>query len=386
VKPQHALLSASSSGKWIACPRSAHAEILFPNTSSVYSLQGTCAHFVLLEQRLRAYLGQPVKKMPPELAPFDTPELREVVAEAEQFLIGLIEAARKTDANALVLIEERTDLGHIVPEGFGTVDLSIIYNRRLIVADYKHGQGIRVSAKNNSQGRLYASGLLKAYGFLFDIREVHIHIVQPRIGNFSQEIVGADELIHWGETVAKPSAQLAWNGKGEFNPGEHCTDYFCRARFTCEARKQTALAVMRADFSLKPPEFLSSEDKLAVLQLGPLVVKWIHEITAQLEASALEGEVIPGHKLVLGRSIRKYTDPDAIVKTLIDAGLSEDQFMEKSLLGLTALEKSLGKKRFAELLSSFIEKATGKPTLVSESDPRPAFTPAAQLVADFLKS
>jgi hypothetical protein len=383
---RHALLSASGSGKWMACTKSAHAEIPFANTPSAYALEGTCAHFVLLEQRMRAYLGQPVRTMPADLAPYDTPDLREVVAEAESFLIGLIEAARKIDPNALVLLEERTDFSHVAPEAFGTVDFGLIYDGTLVIGDYKHGQGVRVSPWNNSQGRLYACGLLNIYECLFGIREVHIYIVQPRIGNIACEKISVKDLNYWADSVARPRAKMAWNNEGEFQPGAHCTDYFCGARFTCEARKQKALAFMRSDFSLKPPEFLSPEDKRFVLQIGPFVVKWIHENNAQLETAALEGEVIPGHKLVLGRSIRRYTNPDAIAKTLSEAGLPEELFMEKSLLGLTALEKSLGKQKFAELLSSFIEKAGGKPTLVPESDPRPAFTPAAQLVADFLKS
>jgi hypothetical protein len=57
---------------------------------------------------------------------------------------------------------------------------------------------------------------------------------------------------------------------------------------------------------------------------------------------------------------------------------------EKSLLGITAMEKVLGKKEFARLLEELVVKPVGKPTLVPEGDKRPALTASASADVDFL--
>ena len=83
--------------------------------------------------------------------------------------------------------------------------------------------------------------------------------------------------------------------------------------------------------------------------------------------------------MVEGRSNRKYTNETAVIQVVSDAGF--DPF-EKKLLGITAMQKLLGKARFEELLGAYIEKPQGKPTLVPESDKRPAMNTAK---SDFME-
>jgi hypothetical protein len=76
--------------------------------------------------------------------------------------------------------------------------------------------------------------------------------------------------------------------------------------------------------------------------------------------------------LAAGKSQRRYRDADKVANRLEEAGIDPAAIYERNLLGVTALERMLGKKRFGELLSDLIEKPTGQPVLVPESDPRPA--------------
>ena len=55
---------------------------------------------------------------------------------------------------------------------------------------------------------------------------------------------------------------------------------------------------------------------------------------------------------------------------------------KKSLVGITEMEKLLGKKRFAEVLGKLVYKPKGKNTLVPESDKRQEVM-AATAEADF---
>ena len=88
---------------------------------------------------------------------------------------------------------------------------------------------------------------------------------------------------------------------------------------------------------------------------------------------AISGKEWNGWKLVEGRSNRKYVHEDAVIQAVTDAGFDP---YEKKLLGITAMQKRLGKAKFDELLTAYIEKPQGKPTLVPESDKRPAMNNA----------
>ena len=88
---------------------------------------------------------------------------------------------------------------------------------------------------------------------------------------------------------------------------------------------------------------------------------------------AISGKQFPGFKVVEGRSNRRYTNPDAVVAVVTDAGYDP---YERKLMGVTAMTKLLGSKKFNALLGSLIEKPQGKPTLVPESDKRPAMNNA----------
>lgn len=69
----------------------------------------------------------------------------------------------------------------------------------------------------------------------------------------------------------------------------------------------------------------------------------------------------------------KLEDVRAVLDAVEKAGFDP---YEKKLLGITAMQKLLGKSRFDELLTTYIEKPQGKPTLVPDSDKRPAMNTA----------
>ena len=90
-------------------------------------------------------------------------------------------------------------------------------------------------------------------------------------------------------------------------------------------------------------------------------------------SQALQGVRYPGYKVVEGRSARKYTSEDAVAQVVSGAGY--DPYTHK-VLGLTEMQKLLGKQKFNELLAAFIVKPQGKPVLVPETDKRPIMNTA----------
>ena len=198
-------------------------------------------------------------------------------------------------------------------------------------------------------------------------------IYQPRRENINTWEISREELLQWAENTLKPIAAIAFAGEGEFCSGEWCG--FCKAKHNCRARAEANLMLAKHDFRL--PELLEDSEIEFILSRVDELASWANDVKEYALKRAVSGKGWHGWKLVEGRSIRKFTSEDEVIKAVCKAGF--DPF-EKKLLGITAMQKLLGKARFDELLSGLITKSKGKPTLVPESDKRPEVSSA---VLDF---
>jgi Protein of unknown function (DUF2800) len=387
VEPAHAKLSASGSAKWLTCTPSARLEDKFPNEDTSFSKEGTFGHAVF-EHRLSIYLGRDTEYMfedkIPGHAEFWSQELSDSVGLAVDVALEHIEEARLECADPIILLEQRLDFSQWVPEGFGTGDMLIITNSYTKVLDLKMGKGIAVDAAGNSQFRLYMLGAYHTYGHLYDIQEVRGVVLQPRLNNWSTETLEVDELLNWAQQVVIPAAMSAWAGTGDFVAGDHCSSSFCRARFTCRARAEHNLEVARQDFAMLDPELMTDAQIAKVLTKADDAIKWLNDCKSYaLTQATTKGAKFDGFKLVEGRSNRVISNPDELAKRLIAAGTPEAVLYERSMLGLTALEKAVGKKVLASASADLITKPPGKPVLVPLDDKREAINSTASAIADF---
>lgn len=357
----HALLGASSSHRWLHCTPSARLEEQFENTTSTFAEEGTAAH-ALGEYKIRTFLGENVER---PRSDYDSEELEEYTDVYLTLAMEFIAKAREACTDPLILVEQRLDYACYVPEGFGTGDLIIVADGTLDIVDLKYGRGIAVSAKDNPQMKLYALGALTLFDVLYDIEIVRMTICQPRLENISSYEIKASELLEWAETELKPKASMAYKGEGDFLTGEHCR--FCRARQTCRARTEHFLELAQYDFVL--PALLEDEEIIQILPLAEKLASWANDIYAYATEKALnENKEWSGYKLVEGRSNRKYKCEQEVISKLVEAGYKD--IYKQSLLGLSEMEKLLGKNVFNELISPLVEKPQGKLTLVPISDKR----------------
>jgi len=280
-----------------------------------------------------------------------------------------VEAAKQTCADPVVMIEQRVDFSRWVASGFGTADCLIIADGTLKIIDYKHGRGIMVDSTENPQMQCYALGALELFDGIYDIDTVRMTIYQPRRDNISTYELTKDELYHWADEVLKPTADLAFAGDGNFLCGEWCG--FCKAKHDCRARADTNMELARYDFKLPP--LLTNEDIEDILSKVDDLIAWAADIKEYALQQAISGKDWTGYKLVEGRSNRRYTNETVVADAVSRAGFDP---YERKILGVTAMQKLLGKSRFDELLAAYIEKPQGKPTLVPESDKRPAMNTA----------
>ncbi len=363
----HAVLSASASERWLHCTPSARLGEAYEDKGSDYAAEGTDAH-ELCEFQLKEALGLEAQN-PIENLTWYNEEMEECARDYVAYVIEQLELARQTCSDPVVMIEQRVDFSRWVQEGFGTADCIIIADGTMNVIDMKFGKGIEVSADHNPQMMLYALGSLEIFDGIYDIDTVQMTIFQPRKSNISVCVMGKDELLEWAETELKPKAELAYSGEGEFHCGDWCR--FCKAKAECRERAEANLAIARHDF--KDPPLLDNDEIAEILDKVDALTSWASDVKEYALQQAISGKEWTGWKLVEGRSNRKYTNEDAVATAIQNAGFDP---YERKILGITAMQKLLGKAKFEELLSSYIEKPQGKPTLVPESDKRPAMNTA----------
>lgn len=362
---KHAICSASSSERWIQCPPSAKLNAAAGDMGSTYAQQGTDAHSKC-EYLLRKALGQKAKDPTEDLTWYNQ-EMEDCCEAYRDFVLEQVEDARQTCSDPFVGVEQRLDYSRWVPEGAGTGDCVIVADDLLHIIDFKYGVGVPVSADHNSQLMCYALAALDTFDGLYTIRRVRLSIFQPRRENVNTWETTVDELLRWADEVLAPAAKLAYAGEGEFHAGDHCR--FCRIRETCRARAEYNMELMR--YAFEEPAELSNEEIADILPKIDSLTAWAADVKDYALQQALNGATFPGFKVVEGRSNRKYTDEAVVASIVQSAGYDP---YEKKVLGITAMTKALGKKKFEELLGGYITKPRGKPVLAAESDARPEYT------------
>ena len=323
----------------------------FPDNTTDAAAEGTAAH-ALAEFKLKRRLKQQAER---PVSSYDDEEMEDVTDGYADFVMNEVKRRR----NPQVYIERRIDFSAYVPGGFGTIDALIVSSGRVHVIDFKYGRGIQVEAEHNPQLMLYAAGALLEFGG----KRAQMTIYQPRRGNIRSFEMTAIQLAKWAEKVLKPKAELAFKGAGEPVTGPWCG--FCRAQVKCKARAEEALKTAQAEF--KKPDLLTDEELNEILKKSAEMRKWLEAVESYALKEALDGKKWEGMKLVAGRSVRKYTDTDAVIRSAAAAGYTDIY----ELLSPAKLEKVLGKSEFERLIGQYTVRAEGSPLLVKESDKRP---------------
>ncbi len=364
---KHAFLSASASHRWLECPPSAKLCSEQEDRASPYAQQGTDCH-ELCAYLVEKSLGREVTD-PTENLTFYDQEMQDCAESYCSHVTEQIKAAKQHCPDPQILIEQRLDFSRWVENGFGTGDCVIVSDDVLQIIDYKHGLGVLVSAEKNPQMMCYALGALELFDGLYDIEEIRMTIFQPRRENVSTFSMTKDQLLTWADEVLKPTAALAYEGKGEFKAGDHCQ--FCKVKATCRKRAEYNLELAKYDFEM--PSTLEETEVVAILPKIDGLMSWAADLKEYALQQALSGTHYEGFKVVEGRANRKYSDEAAVATAAEKAGFDP---YEKKLLGITAMTSLMGKKKFEEVLGGYITKPQGKPALVPESDKRPAMNTA----------
>ena len=365
------LFSPSASARLLACPGSAKASMGLPDQMSLFADEGHDAH-ALAEIRLSERLGFSTKEKVEDLTWYSQ-EMEDYISEYVSYVMEHVEEAKAKCPDATVLVEQRVAAPKYDESLFGSTDVAIIADSELTIIDLKYGRGVPVSAKENTQEMCYGLCAMETFGSLYDIERIKLCIFQPRIGNVSEWELTVEELYKWADGVLKPGIEKIRSGSEEFNPSRHCI--FCKAKPICKALRDKNLELAKHEFR---PAFLMDDSEIEeVLDKADDFTNWINSVKEFALEDAMRGKRYEHYKLVEGRSNRKYSDDDAVIAKVKEAGYSP---FEEKLLSVTAMQSRLGKSKFEEILGGLIVKPKGKLTLVSRDDKRPEVNPAQ---ADF---
>lgn len=367
----HAILSASSSNRWTHCTPSALINAQLPDKDTAFSKEGTCAHS-LCEHLVKMALGFPTRDPTEDLDYYDA-EMQEC---AESYRDFVLDSLVEDGPDAKAYIEQHLDYSRWVKDGFGTGDCVILSDKYLHIIDFKYGRGIEVPASGedgygNTQLMCYALGALDTFEVLYSFDTIKLSIFQPRLGHYDTFTMSKEKLLEWAENVLRPKAELACQGAGEFEAGSWCR--FCKISGTCRTRADVQLAIARAEF--REASVMSPFELSELLPKLYEMSTWISDVKEAALQEALNGTEIPNYKIVEGRSVRTYRDKVEAAEAVKKAGYDP---YDKTILGLTKMKKLLGQEKFDEIIAPLLIKPAGKPTLVPESDKRPAWSSAAQ--------
>lgn len=375
----HALLSPSSSHRWMNCTPSARLEENIPSTGSAASEEGTVAH-ELAEHAIRKYLAGEYTPLldelpvPKEIAgnEYYSPEMDKYVTDYVCYVCDIYEL----EEGAKMSIERKFDLTRYVPECFGSCDCDIVGETVINVIDLKYGKGVQVDANGNSQLMMYAIGVLNSLEpqHRSKIGKVRMHIAQVRLGNYSVFELSARDLTHWAIHVLRPTAEKAFAGHGEAKVGAHCK--FCKFKAQCRAQRDALVNEFETHGETKA---LSLEEIGDILNKADMFSDWLSSVKQFAMSEALSGKRVNGWKLVEGRSARVIKDEAEALKRLTEAGFDRETLINTKIKGIGDLERTVGKKLLTVLLEGVIIKPKGAPTLAPESDKREPIQPTLDM-------
>ena len=374
---EHALLSPSSSSRWLNCTPSARLAENAENKSSVYAEEGTLFHeiceYCLAQWNAGVWEPDPFGEELPELKddhlmhPLFKQEMFKHARNYCDFVMNENYNLEKSDGACKMLLEEKVDISEYAPECFGSVDCQLVGRDTLIVIDLKYGEGVKVYAERNTQMMLYALGAIKGRP---SIKTVRLVIAQVRLNHFDVWEISANDLLQWADKVLKPTAKKAFAGKGEQKMGDWCG--FCPVKAQC--RKQYEAVVNDFD-KYEYPELLTEEEICDLIEKIDKYKGWLESVNKFVYDEALRGHKWKGYKLVSGRSSRVITDEEAIRQDLLSKKYLEDEIFNIKLKGIGDLEKLVGKKQFSALYGQYVKSKPGNPKLVPDSAPGDEINP-----------
>ena len=375
----HAKYSPSKLSRIIACPGSARytQDSEDKQASSTYADEGTLLHLVTSES-----LDMDQFILPSTL--ILKYNLVDDQCQAVQECLDYAFALVHSQPTASYIVESRVSLAGFVdsttcPEledVAGTLDFSLTTkDNDLYVADWKYGAGIEVEA-STPQLKAYALGRIATPGNLTKFRNIYLTVVQPRARSgetIKQLVLSPAQLYHWLRMDLVPALTLINAKHPVYRPSDEACRW-CPVKRTCDARHAHVQELAQQVFSVHG-QLPVVEDSAIVdlLAQAPLLISYLKDLEDFIVSKLLHGVPVTGYKLVAGKSNRAWADESKAKDFLLVKGLDDQLLHTFKFKSPAQVEKLVSKQlKVDPEFQSLIVKPEGRPTLVKESDKRPA--------------
>jgi hypothetical protein len=388
----------------MACPGSVVLEAAYPNDSSPYAAEGTCAHDLAA-----SVLTDPEFVIPVGETKLVDGYAIKVTQDMADHVMDYCRLVWERSEGKTLLVEQSVPIGHLTGEegATGTSDAIIIdYDQEAIeVIDLKYGAGVKVYAEDNHQMQMYALGALHEHSLISDFSWATMVIHQPRMNHvaewhistaelerFAEQVCISSQYVEAGHNSAYETHERGWTDQ-YLIPGEkQCR--FCKAKATCPALREEVMSIAGPatahDFAEFVPDVPNAEtgDNYLSMAMGKvdLVEAWCKAVRAETERRLLAGEAVDGWKLVEGRKGNRAWANEEAVEEMFKRSfrLRDDEMYTKKLISPTAAEKLLKEtpKRLKRAMD-LTTRAEGKPSVAPAADRRPALAVNVTTVEDF---
>lgn len=403
----HAELGPSKWDQWGNCPGSIVLGEGLPNKSNDYADEGTAAHELLANCIDGGLDAEDLLGKEYEVNGKIWTVTRDM-ADAVDAALNYIRDRVNPERGDVLYSEQSVPLQWLTGEqdAEGTSDIIAVVEegRKLLVMDYKHGQGVKVYASDkmglepNGQMAMYALGAHQKYGILYDeIEAVEVVILQPRIEHIDEFELSLEELQDFGAKVTEAAGRVELNlqkfeesggdvGALDLNPTDKGCK-FCRAKHTCPAlRNLTSRALSVAseatdfeDLTLPKQassathigEHISAEKLAEVMRASDMIETFIKAVRAEVERRLLAGEPVPGYYLGIGKAgARAWIDPEVALKELSKNGrLKMSEATTSKVISPTQAEKLLkSRPKIWSQIAPLITKPAGGPSVCRDGD------------------
>ena len=401
----HARLSPSSRHRWARCPGSVREEAKYPESTSDAADDGTHSHTLLehcLVNEYRTAHNFAGMTLTDHVGSFTvTPE------RADRVTVALEYVAKRLDelgSDARVYSERKVNPELLVKRDdmLGTIDITIRHNDFLEVIDYKDGV-VPVNAEKNPQLEQYTIGLLAelCVGKGEVITRVRQTIIQPKLAIAKMTPIAYDErpiefilpiattLIAEAAATDDPNAPLVAGTV-------QCK--YCKAKGRCMEFANSSLEKAGVVFPIietapldiatqaadKDPSQMSDVQIVQIIEAAPLLKSLIDAVEKEAHNRLTAGKPIAGLKLVSGRGARSWNQSEEVIAAkLVKLGVPKSAVYVSKLVSPPQAEKltwekkdgskvSLSEKQLKLIDTEYVSHLAGKPTVVLESDSRPA--------------
>lgn len=331
---EHAQRGASSSERWLRCAGSVRESRGREDRTSIYAIVGTAAHEIAAQclrdgmsaiEFLDRHIDVP-EKTPTGVTIHKILCDEEMVEGVQLYLDLCVELQDHGLSECRVFVEQRVSLDELVPNFpeplFGTCDFGLykVQQRRLVVTDFKYGQGVIVEVENNTQAMYYALGLVL---LLKDqpVDTIELIICQPRGkgkgGPIRRIEITIEALLDWADKELIPGLWATEDPDALLVPGEHCL--FCRAAADCKALRAYALenamtlfddleAMPIVDVKPTPPSKLTPEQLSQILSCTDTIQVWLRAVREHAFSLINAGVTVPNWKIVARNGHRRWVD------------------------------------------------------------------------------